>query len=86
MACRLAGAKPLFQPILELLTGPLGTNFGKVIDQNLHIFIKEYTVENVCQLAPILSQLNKLNGNKYQVIQGSDYFGNGWPVLRAALM
>ena len=32
MACRLAGAKPLSEPMLELLLiGPLGTNFSEIL-------------------------------------------------------
>ena len=38
MACRMGGAKPLSEPILEeLLTGPLGTNFSDILVGN-HTF------------------------------------------------
>ena len=31
MACRLDGAKPLSEPVLVLLIGPLGTNFSDIL-------------------------------------------------------
>ena len=31
MACRLNGAKPLSEPMLEYSIGPLGTNFSEIL-------------------------------------------------------
>ena len=77
MACRLTGAKPLFEPMLELLIGPSGTYFSEIL-------IGIYTFLNQCwnivnwTLGNIL-QWN-LNWNLYSFIQ--EYaFENVWKMV-----
>ena len=69
MACRLAGAKPLPEPIVPkglidlLLIGPLGTNQWN-LNRNTHFFIHENVFENVvCEMAAILSKGGWVNWN-----------------------
>ena len=53
MTCRLVGAEPLSEPILECCSlVQLGTNFSEIL-----IFIQENTFESVvCEMAVILSR------------------------------
>ena len=62
MACRLDGAKPLFEPMLILWLGPLGTNFSEILieihfNRKSNIFIQENAFQNVvCEMSDILSR------------------------------
>ena len=49
MACRLLGAKPLSEPILEYL------------NRNVYIFILENAFENIWKMAAILSRTQYVN-------------------------
>ena len=55
MACRLDGAKPLSEPLLEYCS--LGNKLQWNINRNSYIFIHENALENVvCKMASILSR------------------------------
>ena len=58
MACRLDGAKPLSEPMLEyLLIGPLGTNFSEILIEISNIFTEENMFKiAVCEMSAILSR------------------------------
>ena len=58
MACRLTGAKPLSEPMLEFDNWTLGNKFQWNLNQNSCIFIQENPFENVVwKMAAILSLL-----------------------------
>ena len=46
MACRLVGAKPLSQPMLEIVNLSLGNKLQWNLNQNQYIFIQENAFEN----------------------------------------
>ena len=57
MACRLVGAKPLSEPLLNIVNWTLRNIFQRNFTQNSNIFIQENTLENVvCEMAAILSR------------------------------
>ena len=57
MACRLIGAKPLYEPMLDCCQLNLANIFQWKFNQNTAIFIEENARENVvCEIASILSR------------------------------
>ena len=68
MACRLAGAKPLSEPMLKYST--LGSKLQWNINRNLHIFIQENTFESVvCEMVSILSRPQRVNINPASILE-----------------
>ena len=64
MACRLAGAKPLSDLMLEylLLSGPLGTNLSEISIEIYAISIQKNAFENVVlKMAAIMSRPQCVN-------------------------
>ena len=63
MAYRLAGAKPLSEPMLEiLLIRPLGTNFSEILVEINTFFIQDNALENVVgKWQPFLSRPQCVN-------------------------
>ena len=56
MACRLVGAEPLSEPMLEYCYWTLRNNLQENCSRNSYIFIQENAFENVvCKMADILS-------------------------------
>ena len=56
MACRLVGAKPLSEPMLDVVNWTLKNKLQWNSNLNSYIFIQENASENVvCEIAPILS-------------------------------
>ena len=47
MACRLIGAKPLSEAMLDIVNWPLGNKLQWNLNRNLHIFIEKDAFENV---------------------------------------
>ena len=57
MACRLDGAKPLFEPMLEYCLWDPKERTSVKSDRKSNIFIYENALENVvCEMASILSR------------------------------
>ena len=58
MACRLIGAKPLSEPVVEyLLIGTLGTNVSEILIEKFTCFHSRNAFENVVsKMAAILSR------------------------------
>ena len=57
MACHLIGAKPLSEPMLDIVNSKLRSKLQWNIKQNSYIFIQENAFENViCEMVPILSR------------------------------
>ena len=60
MACRLDGAKPLSEPMLEYHI--YGTNFSEILIEIQTVFIEENTFENVvCEILPISTRPQWVN-------------------------
>ena len=67
MACRLIGAKPLSEQMLDYLNWTLRNKLQWNLNRNFNIFIQENAFESVvCETAAILSRLQcvKLNIKK----------------------
>ena len=63
MACRLAGAKPLSESMLDFffVNQTTGNKFQRNLNQNSYIFIQENAFENVWKMAAILSRTQCVN-------------------------
>ena len=62
MACRLVGAKPLSEPMLEYANTSLKNKFQWNLKRNSYTFIQENAFENVvCEMATILSLPQSVN-------------------------
>ena len=62
MACRLVGANPLSEPMLECLKFDHQEQTSLSINQNPYIFIQENALENVvCEIAAIFSRPQCVN-------------------------
>ena len=63
MACRLIGAKPLLEPMLEFVNWTHRKKLWWNFNQNSYILIQENAFENiVCETAIILSRPRRVNG------------------------
>ena len=61
MACRQDGAKPLSEPMLEIVIWILENKLQWNFNRNSNIFIQENAFENVvCEMASIFLGLNEL--------------------------
>ena len=61
MTCRLDGAKPLSEPMMELLIGPLGTNFSEILIEILTFSFKKMRLkESSAKWRPFCLGLNVL--------------------------
>ena len=64
MACRLAGAKPLSEPMWDIVDWALGNKFQWNLTRNSYIFIHENAFENVVwKMAAILCRSQCVNLN-----------------------
>ena len=64
MACRLVGAKPLSEPMLEYYWLDRRNTLQLDFNQNSNIFIQENAFESVvCKMAAILSRPQCVNNN-----------------------
>ena len=83
MACRLIGAKPLSEPMLEYcLFGPWGTNL-LIFNRNSYIFIQENVFKNVvCETAAILSRPQCVKVKSFLLIWRSGRFHQRVPYLQ----
>ena len=65
MACRLAGAKPLFEPMLQYSQLAPRNKLQLNFDKNSNIFVQENAFESVvCEVAAILSRPQCVNLDK----------------------
>ena len=69
MACRLVGAKPLSEPMLEYFNWTLRNKFEWNLNRNSHIFIQENAFENVVSnMVTILPRPRCVKSNIYLVV------------------
>ena len=62
MICRLDSARPLSEPVVDLLTGPLSTNFSEILIEIYKFSLKKNAFEYiVCEMAVILSRPQCIN-------------------------